>query len=231
MSGPQVQNRYPFRTIPQVADLGHAHAPQREDDPALAYWEARTQALAKLLDAKSVVTVDEVRRHTDLIESITPMNGARVVARAWVDPQFKALLLADAKAACKSLGIDLRPIVHLTVLENTEQFHYAVVCTLCSCYPRPLLGEPPGWYKSTAYRNRIVVEPRVVLKEAFGLELPAHTALRIVDSTADSRFFVLPRRPVGTDAWSEDELVKLVTRDSMVGVTHPIAPVQASAVP
>jgi thiocyanate hydrolase subunit gamma len=201
MSGPQVHNRYPFRTIPQVASLGHAHAAQREDDPALAYWEARTQALAKLLDAKGVVTADEVRRHTELIETVTPMLGARVVARAWIEP-----------------------IVHLTVLENTEHVHYAVVCTLCSCYPRPLLGEPPGWYKSTAYRNRIVIEPRVVLKEAFGLEVPVQTALRIVDSTADSRFFVLPRRPAGTETWSESELVKLVTRDSMVGVTHPLPP-------
>ncbi|MFN0299621.1 MAG: nitrile hydratase subunit alpha [Burkholderiales bacterium] len=224
MSGPQIQNRYPFRNIPQVADLGHAHAPQRENDPALAYWEARTQALARLLDAKSVVTADEVRRHVDLIETVTPMLGARVVARAWVDPNFKGLLLADAKRACTSMAIDIRPIVHLTVLENTADVHHVVVCTLCSCYPRPLLGEPPGWYKSTAYRNRIVVEPRVVLKEAFGLDLPVHMALRVVDSTADSRFFVLPRRPARTDTWSEGELMSLVTRDSMVGVTHPLAP-------
>ncbi len=220
MSGSQITNRYPFRTIPQATHLGQSHGAIVEDDPELAYWEQRTAALVRLLERDAVVTADEIRRHVELIETISPMRGAQVVARAWTDPQYKARLLKDAKSACAELGIDIKPIVHLTVLENTDKIHYAVVCTLCSCYPRPLLGEPPGWYKSTAYRNRIVVEPRVVLAEAFGTPIPSDVEVRILDSTADSRFLVLPRRPTGTDGWSADQLVKLVTRDSMVGTAH-----------
>jgi len=220
MSGPQVVNRYPFRTIPQATHLGDAHASIVEDDPELAYWEQRTAALARLLERDAVVTPDEIRRHVELIETITPMRGALLVARAWTDPAFKARLLADAKSACSELAIDIKPIVHLTVLENTERTHHAVVCTLCSCYPRPLLGEPPGWYKSMAYRNRIVVEPRIVLAESFGMRIPPEVEVRIVDSTADSRFLVLPRRPAATEGWSADDLAKLVTRDSMVGTAE-----------
>ncbi len=224
MSGPQIANEYPFRTTPQADIHGHAHAPSAEDDPEMVYWEQRTQALMTLLERKAVLTPAEVRRHVELIESITPMRGATVVARAWTDTAYKARLLADAKSACWELGFDIKPIVHLTVLENTEQIHHCVVCTLCSCYPRTLLGEPPGWYKSTAYRNRIVVEPRVALKEAFGVDVPPDTEVRVVDSTADSRFLVLPRRPAGTEGWPEEDLIRLVTRDSMVGTGYPLMP-------
>jgi thiocyanate hydrolase subunit gamma len=224
MSGPQIANEYPFRTTPEADDHGHAHAPSVDDDPAQIYWEQRTRLLMEMLVRKAVLTPDEIRRHVELIESVTPMRGAQVVARAWTDPAFKARLLNDARSACGEFGFDLRPIVHLTVLENTERVHHCVVCTLCSCYPRTLLGEPPGWYKSTAYRNRIVVEPRVVLREAFGVDVPPRTEVRVVDSTADSRFLVLPRRPAGTEGWSEADLVRLVTRDSMVGTGHPLTP-------
>lgn len=224
MSGPQITNEYPFRTPPPADDHGHAHAPSAEDDPELIYWEQRTHALMKILERRAVLSPAEIRRHVELIESITPMRGARVVARAWTDPAFKARLLTDARSACDELGFDIKPIVHLTALENSERIHHCVVCTLCSCYPRTLLGEPPGWYKSTAYRNRIVVEPRVVLAEAFGIDVPPETEVRVVDSTADSRFLVLPRRPAGTEGWSEEDLVRLVTRDSMVGTGHPLTP-------
>ncbi len=224
MSGPQISNQYPFQSTPHADHDDHAHAPSAEDSPELIYWEQRTHALMKLLERKAIMTPTDVRRHVELVETITPMRGAQVVARAWRDPSYKARLLQDAKGACAEMGFDSRPIVHLTVLENTEHVHHCVVCTLCSCYPRTLLGEPPGWYKSTAYRNRIVVEPRVVLSEAFGMEVPQETEVRVVDSTADSRFLILPRRPAGTEGWPEQELVKLVTRDSMVGTGHPLTP-------
>jgi thiocyanate hydrolase subunit gamma len=224
MSGSQIANQYPFVSAPHAEHAGHAHAPSVEDDPAVIYWEQRTAALAKLLERKAILTASEIGRHVELVETITPMRGARVVARAWTDRSFKARLLQDAKSACGELGFDLKPIVHLTVLENTERVHHCVVCTLCSCYPRTLLGEPPGWYKSTAYRHRIVVEPRVVLSDAFGLDFPEETEVRVVDSTADSRFLILPRRPHGTEGWPEEDLVKLVTRDSMVGTGLPLTP-------
>lgn len=224
MSGPQIANQYPFKAEPHGDDHDHAHAASGEDDLESIYWEQRTAALMKLLERKAILTSAEVRRHVELVETVTPMRGAQVVARAWTDPKFKARLLQDARSACGELGFDLRPIVHLTVLENTERIHHCVVCTLCSCYPRTLLGEPPGWYKSTAYRNRIVVEPRVVLKEAFGVDVPDETEVRVVDSTADSRFLILPRRPTGTEGWPEEDLVKLVTRDSMVGTGHSLTP-------
>ena len=152
------------------------------------------------------------------------MLGAQIVARAWTDPAFKARLLKDAKAACAELGIDTSAITHLTVFENTERVHHVVVCTLCSCYPRPILGEPPFWYKSTAYRNRVVVTPRKVLAEDFGTHVPDGVELRVVDSTADSRYLILPRRPAGSEGWSEADLIKLITRDSMVGVSHVLSP-------
>ena len=235
MSDVQIRNTYPF-----ASHAGHdhdhdhaadAHAPVQsaEDDAEARYWDRRTEALVRLLVRKGYFTLEEVRRHIELIESRTPMLGARVVARAWTDPAFKARLLADAKGACAELGIDTEPLAHITVLENTEDVHYAIVCTLCSCYPRQLLGDPPGWYKSTAYRNRMVVVPRQLLKESFGTEIAESVDLRVVDSTADSRFLVLPRRPSGTQGWSEEQLIRLVTRDSMVGVAPALAPDAASA--
>ncbi len=236
MSDVQIQNRYPFGTPPEAgparaADHGHAHphAPSIEDDPETAYWEARTKGIMRLLEAKGLLTTDAVRREIEQIEARTPMLGARIVARAWTDPAFKARLLADAKAACVELGINTEPMVHLSAMENTERVRHVIVCTLCSCYPRPILGEPPWWYKSTAYRNRVVVDPRRVLAEEFGTRVPDDIEIRVVDSTADSRYLVLPCRPAGTDGWSEEDLVKLITRDSMVGVSNPLSPAEVAA--
>jgi len=243
MADRQLQNTYPFTTAAGAGgphgsghehdhehphDHPHAPAPSAEDDPQMAYWEQRTKALAQLLVDRGVLTADEVRGWIERIEQTTPMLGARVVARAWTDPAFKARLLKDGKAACEELGIDVSLINHLTVFENTERVHHVVTCTLCSCYPRPLLGEPPFWYKSTAYRNRVVVTPRKVLAEYFGTRVPEHVDLRVIDSTADSRYLILPRRPAGTEGCSEDELIKLITRDSMVGVSSALSPAEAT---
>ena len=157
-----------------------------------------------------------MRKAIELRDSITPANGARVVARAWTDPDFRARLLADGNAAVAELGNQITT-TKLVAVENTDDVHNVVVCTLCSCYPRDLLGLPPSWYKSRAYRARVVREPREVLKE-FGTELPDSVALHVHDSTADMRFLVVPQRPAGTEHMSEDDLVELVTRDSMIGV-------------
>jgi nitrile hydratase len=240
MGDTQIQNRFPFTTTTEAIAHGdgHGHAhdhpqpqerpPSPEDDPEVMYWDRRTEGIANLLIRKGYFTADGVRREIERIEARTPMLGARVVAKAWTDPAFKARLLKDAKAACTELGIDVSAVNHLTVLENTERVHHAVVCTLCSCYPRPLLGEPPWWYKSTAYRNRVVVSPRRVLAESFGTTLPEDIELRVVDSTADSRFLVLPRRPAGSEGWSQEDLMKLVTRDSMVGVSEVLSPAEVA---
>jgi nitrile hydratase len=144
-------------------------------------------------------------------------RGARVVARAWTDPAFKARLLANGRAACDEMGITDLEALHLVVVENTEKVHNVIVCTLCSCYPKPLMGLPPSWYKSLPYRKRVVREPRAVLRE-FGLELPGEVIVRVHDSTADIRYLVLPLRPKGTESLSRADLEKLVTRDSMIGV-------------
>jgi nitrile hydratase len=152
----------------------------------------------------------------------TPERGAKVVARAWVDPAFKQRLLADGPGACESLGIDV-PKLRLVVVENTPQVHNAIVCTLCSCYPRMLLGIPPDWYKSRNYRSRMVREPRAVLAE-FGLKIPESVQIRVHDSTADMRYMVLPMRPAGTEGWSEERLASIVNRDSMIGVDIPKGP-------
>jgi nitrile hydratase len=145
------------------------------------------------------------------------------VARAWVDPAFKARLLSSPKDAMAELGVDAEAIKTVVVVENTQEVHHLVVCTLCSCYPRPILGLPPDWYKSLSYRSRAVSQPRSVLRE-FGLELPSETEVRVLDSTADIRYLVLPERPAGTEDMSEAELADLVTRDSMIGVTNPRLP-------
>ena len=156
------------------------------------------------------------------MDSRSPTNGARVVARAWVDPEFKAALLADAGAASRAMGFDIGPM-HLIALENTKEVHNVVVCTLCSCYPRNLLGLPPDWYKTRAYRSRTVIEPRKVLSE-FGLELPEQMQVRVHDSTADMRYIVLPAQPEASLGLTEEELAAWVTRDSMIGVGLPQAP-------
>ena len=188
--------------------------------------EARALALESLLVEKGLVTsesIDEVIRAFE--QDIGPMRGARAVARAWVDPAFKARLIADAKAAFAEIGITEHQAEELIVVENTEAVHNVIVCTLCSCYPWMILGLPPTWYKSAAYRSRVVVEPRAVLRE-MGLELPAGTELRVWDSSADIRYMVLPRRPEGTAGWDEERLASIVTRDCMVGVAVPIVEMQ-----
>ncbi len=206
------------------AHAGHRHPPQADHDDTLTYYRKLEMAVRELLIEKGVFTADEVRRVVEDIESRSPEGGARVVARAWTDADFKALLLRDATAACTAMGFEMALYdVHLTVVENTPHVHNLVVCTLCSCYPRMLLGLPPAWYKSRAYRSRAVAEPRAVLRE-FGLELPDRVAVRVHDSTADLRYLVLPMRPEGTAGYSAAQLAALVTRDSMIGTAQLRAP-------
>jgi nitrile hydratase len=207
-------------------DHDHPHEPIGHDgEPPAA---ARVRALEELLVEKGVVTRESVRQGIDWLVSRSPADGARLIARAWVDPEFKQRLLADAREAAAGLGLDAGPSPKVVAVENTDEVHYMVVCTLCSCYPRALLGPPPAWYKSLAYRSRAVSEPRAVLAE-FGVELDPGIELRVLDSTADVRYLVVPQRPEGTDGMSEAELAALVTRDSMIGVAQP-APGIAAAV-
>ena len=185
----------------------------------------RAKALESLLVEKGLVSTDAIDKVVSAYETdIGPMLGARVVARAWSDPEFKALLLEDANAACEQLGIGGMQGEHMVVVENTDQIHNTVVCTLCSCYPWPVLGLPPNWYKYPQYRSRAVMEPRKVLKEEFGLALDESKDVRVWDSSAEIRYFVLPERPEGTEGMSEEELASLVTRDSMIGVGAPRDP-------
>jgi nitrile hydratase len=188
----------------------------------LTYFQLMEVSLRELLVEKGVLTEAQVEETVEDMRRRTPERGARVVARAWVDPEFKRRLLADGPGACESLGIDV-PKLRLVVVENTPQVHNAIVCTLCSCYPRMLLGIPPDWYKSRNYRSRMVREPRVVLQE-FGLTMPLETQIRVHDSTADMRYMVLPMRPAGTDGWSEEKLAGLVNRDCLLGVAVPKGP-------
>jgi nitrile hydratase len=199
----------------------HPHAPvTTEGEPAVA---ARVRALADLLLEKGVLDREEIRRRVDWLVSRSPADGARLVARAWVDDAFRERLLQDARAAAVELDLDPGPSPVVVALENTADVHHLVVCTLCSCYPKALLGPPPDWYKSLPYRSRAVSDPRGVLRE-FGVELEAGTEVRVVDSTADVRYLVLPRRPEGTDGLDEAALGELVTRDSMIGVAQPAVP-------
>ena len=201
-----------------TAEWPHPHPkqPDTEDGP---YTEsmAMTDAVAELLIEKDVIGADELRRMIETIDSISPAEGIRMVARAWVDPDFKARMVDDVNAAATELDIDAGPIP-IRAYENTDKVHNVIVCTLCSCYPRMLIGLPPDWYKSRAYRSRMIREPRAVLAE-FGTRLPDHVEVRVHDSTAELRYMVLPMRPGGTDGLDEDALAALVTRDSMIGVT------------
>jgi nitrile hydratase len=202
-------------------DHDHPHEPIGHDhEPAAA---ARVRALEDLLVEKGVITREAVRQGVDWLVSRSPADGARLVARAWVDPGFKERLLADARAAADELGLDAGPSPKVVAVENTDELHNMVVCTLCSCYPRALLGPPPAWYKSLPYRSRAVSDPRGVLRE-FGVELGDDVAVHVHDSTADIRYLVVPRRPGGTGSLTEEELAALVTRDSMIGVAQPLAP-------
>ncbi len=201
-----------------------AHAPVDDLDHYQPGSLLLEQALRELLIEQGVFTAEDIQRQIDLTESRTPALGAQIIARAWVDPAFRAALLEDAKPALGSaFALDLANTPELTVLENTPALHHVVCCTLCSCYPRNILGIPPAWYKSREYRSRVVIEPRSVLKE-FGTELPAQREIRVVDSTADMRYLVIPLRPQGTDGWDPERLAALVTRDSMIGVSQALAP-------
>lgn len=188
-----------------------------DEDIQLNEPARRLLAMEELLVEKGVIHRHDVQRLMDLTAAMSPVDGARVVARAWTDPAFKDRLLEDPRVALAELGYPLVSGAKLAVVENTEQVHHLVVCTLCSCYPRSLLGPPPEWYKSFAYRSRAVVDPRGVMGE-FGLELGDEVVVRVVDSAADLRYMVLPVRPEGTDGMTEAELAALVTRDSLVGV-------------
>ena len=185
---------------------------------------ARVKALEALLIEKGVLSTEVVDRVGEIYErEVGPQLGAKVVARAWSDPEFKQRLLDDASAACRELGIGGLQGEDMVAVENTDTVHHAIVCTLCSCYPWPVLGLPPNWYKHPAYRSRIVREPRVVLRE-FGLDLPSTVEIRVWDSSSELRYWVLPQRPAATEGLNEEELARLVTRDSMIGVGLPLAP-------
>lgn len=195
------------------------HPTLRDDDAALTYWQRMEIAVRELLIEKGVTTAAEIAAQIDLMDSRSPANGAAVVARAWSDPDFRSRLLQDAAEASREMGFDIGPL-RLIAVENTPDTHNLIVCTLCSCYPRNLLGLPPDWYKSRAYRSRAVREPRAVLAE-FGLVLADGVTVRVHDSTADMRYIVLPARPAGTEGLAEGELAALVTRDSMIGTGLP----------
>ena len=203
-----------------MSPSGH---PYREDNDApLSYWQRMEIAVRELLVEKGHLTPAEIAAQIEAMDARSPANGAAVVARAWSDPEFKARLLENASDASREMGFDIGPL-HLIAVENTEDTHNLIVCTLCSCYPRNLLGLPPDWYKTRAYRSRAVREPRAVLRE-FGLDLPDHVTVRVHDSTADMRYIVLPARPEGTEGMDEVQLAALVTRDSMIGTGLPRRP-------
>ena len=202
--------------------VDHDHTAMEHADGPLSDHQLLGEALRELLVEKGVVSAAEIQAAIERMDERGPHLGARVVARAWTDPAYKTRLLADGSAAVDELGIEVQPTRLITV-ENTAGVHNMIVCTLCSCYPRNLLGIPPAWYKSSAYRSRAVVEPRAVLAE-FGTLIADSVEVRVHDSTADMRYIVLPLRPEGTQTWSETELAELVTRDSMIGVGHPRTP-------
>jgi nitrile hydratase subunit alpha len=205
-----------------VSDHPHEEAGSGRTSP----YAARIRAIEGLLLEKGVLTEPEVQDSIFYMEARSPANGAKLVARAWVDPNFKELLLADGKAAASELGMDPEHPAELIVVENTPELHNLIVCTLCSCYPRAILGRPPDWYKSFEYRSRAVREPRAVMRE-FGLEPPEGVEVVVHDSTADVRYMVLPMRPPDTEDLSEEELAELVTRDALVGVNVPRATARA----
>ena len=203
-----------------LSPSGH---PYRSDqDAPLTYWQTMEIAIRELLVEKGVTTNAEIANQIDAMDKRSPSDGAKVVARAWTDPDFKKRLLDDGRQTLLDEGHELGPM-NLIVVENTPEIHNVIVCTLCSCYPRNLLGLPPDWYKQRAYRSRVVKEPRKVLSE-FGLDISDEVQVRVHDSTADMRYIVLPERPASTDGFSQDELAGLVTRDSMIGVARAKSP-------
>lgn len=210
---------------------GHDH-PHDDDDAARTALSERVASLAARLDQRGVLTMEQLDDFVEtLLERTGPSHGARIVARAWTDADFRDRLLADGTAAVRELGYDMSsgtaPQLRLKVVENTPEVHHLIVCTLCSCYPIAILGPPPTWYKSVAYRSRAVVDPRAVMAE-FGLELDPAVSIRVWDSSAETRYLVLPMRPAGSEGLSEHELAPLVSRDAMIGTAvarRPGAPV------
>jgi nitrile hydratase len=195
----------------------HDHDHHHEHGSELSETQLRVRALETILTEKGYVEPAALDAIIEAYETrIGPHNGAKVVAKAWIDPEFKKALLKDATAAVSTVGFTSRVGDHLVAIENTERLHNMVVCTLCSCYPWEVMGLPPTWYKSAPYRSRTVIDPRGVLAD-FGVKLPAETEIRVWDSTAETRFMVLPMRPAGTEGWNEEQLATLVSRDSMIG--------------
>ena len=197
------------------------HTPAPDVIPG--YYEIMETAVRELLIEKQLIGPGEIRAMLEVMDSRKPALGAKIIARAWVDPEFRARLLANGRAACEELGIDFFEDTQLMVLENTAKVHNLIVCTLCSCYPREILGLPPDWYKLKPYRARAVKEPRAVLAE-FGTFIPDDVEIRVSDSTAMVRYLVLPERPKNTENYTEEQLASLVTRDCMIGVVKPKTP-------
>jgi nitrile hydratase subunit alpha len=220
MTHEQPHDHAPHDHAPHDHDQAHAHVhrspPRPDQDDTLTYYRAMEAAVRELLIDKGIVTADDVRRQVEDMDGRDAGRGAKMVARAWVDAEYKARMLANGSSAAEEIGLDVGPL-KLIVVENTDAVHNVIVCTLCSCYPRMLLGLPPDWYKSRNYRSRVVRDPRAVLAE-FGTTLPDSVQIRVHDSTADMRYMVAPKRPAGTEGWSEEALAALVTRDSMIGV-------------
>lgn len=204
------------KTIGKLHREIHSHLPS---DPAL-----RVKALESLVVEKGLVAQESIDNWIELYsERIGPMRGAQIVARSWTDPEFRARLLADAGKVVREFGYEGHASEHLKAVENTDDLHNVVVCTLCSCYPFSILGMSPIWYRSSAYRARVVKEPRAVLAE-FGVTLPEGVRVRVWDSTAELRYLVVPQRPAGTEGWSEEQLAAIVTRDSMIGTQRDLSP-------
>jgi len=202
---------------------GHSHGENSE------YYSKRAQAMQALLIEKGVCTLNDILTMADKIDSRSPEDGAKILAHAWVDPDYKKRLLANAEAAFLELGYDLpETSPKITVLENTDDVHNMAVCTLCSCFPRAIIGRPPAWYKELSYRSKVVVDPRGVLQE-FGTVLDEATQVRVIDSSADYRYLILPNRPAGTENMTEEELAKLITQESMIGVGLALSPEAVSA--
>ena len=202
---------------------GHSHGENAE------YYSKRAQAMQALLIEKGVCTLDDILTMADKIDSRSPEDGAKILAHAWVDPEYKKRLLANAEAAFLELGYDLpETSPKITVLENTNDIHNMAVCTLCSCFPRAIIGRPPAWYKELSYRSKVVVDPRGVLQE-FGTVLDEAIQVRVIDSSADYRYLILPNRPAGTENMTEEELAKLITQESMIGVGLALSPEAVSA--
>ncbi len=200
----------------------HTHLPDAGDSMP-GYYEILETAVRELLVEKKVIGAGEIRQMLEVMDTRTPALGSKIVARAWVDPEFRARLLANGRAALEEMGVDFFEDTQLMVLENTDKVHNVIVCTLCSCYPREILGLPPDWYKLKPYRARTVKEPRAVLAE-FGTVIPDDVEIRVSDSTAMLRYLVLPQRPKGTEGFSEEQLAALVTRDAMIGIVKASPP-------